>query len=201
MSDLLTKIYNSFDPGRPLPAGDPQYVDCRSVRGDEDIVDDLGRRIRNSDQMTYQLYTGHRGSGKSTELRRLKKSLEEHGFFVVYFEADEEDIDPQNVEYIDILLACTRRFLKDIRSANVAPIRRWLQERWNELGDLAQTKISLEEISLEQALSVFTKLNADHGFFCNERSHYNPSAAEDAWRELIHFFPAAVICWFSLNVC
>ena len=160
MSDLLTKIYNSFDPGRPLPAGDPQYVDCRSVRGDEDIVDDLGRRIRNSDQMTYQLYTGHRGSGKSTELRRLKKSLEEHGFFVVYFEADEEDIDPQNVEYIDILLACTRRFLKDIRSANVAPIQRWLQERWNELGDLAQTKISLEEISLEQALSVFTKLTA-----------------------------------------
>ena len=74
-------------------------------RGDEDIVSDLGRRMRNSNQMTYQLYTGHRGSGKSTELRRLQQSLEEHGFFVVYFEADEEDIDPQNVEYIDILLA------------------------------------------------------------------------------------------------
>lgn len=75
MSDLITKIYNSFDPSRPLPAGDPQYVDCRSVRGDEDIVNDLGKRMRNSDRMTYQLYTGHRGSGKSTELRRLQKSL------------------------------------------------------------------------------------------------------------------------------
>lgn len=160
MSDLLTKIYNSFDPGRPLPAGDPQYVDCREVRGDEDIVSDLGKRIRNSNQSTYQLYTGHRGSGKSTELRRLQQSLEEHGFFVVYFEADEEDIDPQNVEYIDILLACTRRFLKDIRSANVTPIQNWLRDRWHDLKDLAQTEISFDEISLEQSLSVFTKLTA-----------------------------------------
>lgn len=160
MSDLITRIYNSFDPGRPLPTGDPQYVDFRDVRGDEDIVTDLGKRIRNSDQMTCQLYTGHRGSGKSTELRRLQKSLEDHGFFVVYFEADEEDIDPQNVEYIDILLACTRRFLKDIRTANVAPIQRWLRDRGRELQDLAQVELSLDDISVEQSLSVFTKLTA-----------------------------------------
>ena len=160
MSDLITKIYNSFDPSRPLPAGDPQYVDCREVRGDEDIVNDLGRRMRNSDQMTYQLYTGHRGSGKSTELRRLQQSLEEHGFFVVYFEADEEDIDPQNVEYIDILLACTRRFLKDIRSANAAPIQDWLRDRGKELKDLALMDVSLSSLNLEQSLSVFTKLTA-----------------------------------------
>lgn len=158
--DILTKIYNSFDPARPLPAGDPQYVDCREVRGDEDIVSDLGKRIRNSNQTTYQLYTGHRGSGKSTELRRLQESLEKHDFYVVYFEADEEDIDPQNVEYIDILLACTRRFLKEIRSANAAPIQNWLKDRWLELKDLAQMEVSLDKINLEQSLSVFTKLTA-----------------------------------------
>jgi Fe-S-cluster formation regulator IscX/YfhJ len=160
MSDLIARIYNSFDPSRPLPAGDPQYVDCREVRGDEDIVSDLGKRIRNSAVSTCQLYTGHRGSGKSTELRRLQKSLEDHGFYVVYFEADEEDIDPQNVEYIDILLACTRRFLKDIRSANAAPIQDWLRDRWNELKDLAQMEVSLDKINLDQSLSVFTKLTA-----------------------------------------
>ncbi len=160
MSDRLARIYNSFDPSRPLPADDPQYVDCREVRGDENIVDDVGKRIRNSDQSTYQLYTGHRGSGKSTELRRLQKSLEENGFFVVYFEADEEDIDPQNVEYIDILLACTRRFLKDIRSANAAPIQNWLRDRGQELKELALMDVSLEKASVESSLSVFTKLTA-----------------------------------------
>jgi AAA ATPase domain len=160
MSDLIVRIYNSFDPSLPLPAGDPKYVDYREVRGDEDIENDLGKRIRNSDKSTCQLYTGHRGSGKSTELRRLQKSLEDHGFFVVYFEADEEDIDPQNVEYIDILLACTRRFLKDIRSANPTPIQNWLRDRWNELKDLAQMEVSLDTFTLEQSLSVFTKLTA-----------------------------------------
>jgi hypothetical protein len=158
--DLIARIYNSFDPSCPLPAGDPQYVDCRDVRGDEDVVSDLGNRIRNSDQATHQLYTGHRGSGKSTELRRLQKSLEDHNFFVVYFEADEEDIDPQNVEYIDILLACTRRFLKDIRLANATPIQNWVRGRWQELKDLAQMEVSLDSIDVETSLSVFTKLTA-----------------------------------------
>jgi hypothetical protein len=90
----------------------------------------------------------------------LQKSLEDNGFFVVYFEADEEDIDPQNVEYIDILLACTRRFLKDIRTANAAPIQNWLKDRGQELKDLALMDVSVEKISLEQALSAFTKLTA-----------------------------------------
>ncbi|MEG4091819.1 hypothetical protein [Microcoleus sp. Pol12B4] len=35
---LLTNLYNAFDPFYPLPAGDPQYVDCREVRGDGDIT-------------------------------------------------------------------------------------------------------------------------------------------------------------------
>ncbi|MGQ9873255.1 MAG: ATP-binding protein, partial [Leptodesmis sp.] len=91
---------------------------------------------------------------------RLQKSLEDHGFYVVYFEADEEDIDPQNVEYVDILLACTRRFLKDIRSANAAPIQNWLRDRWQELKDLAQMEVAIDKINLEQSLSVFTKLTA-----------------------------------------
>ena len=30
--------------------------------------------------------------------------------------------------------------------------------------------------------------NADHGFFCHERSSYNQEAAEDSWRELKEFF-------------
>ncbi|MBW4577955.1 MAG: dienelactone hydrolase family protein [Tildeniella nuda ZEHNDER 1965/U140] len=30
--------------------------------------------------------------------------------------------------------------------------------------------------------------DAGHGFFCDERSDYNPSAAADAWSELLQFF-------------
>lgn len=82
---LLKNLYNAFDPFRPLPPGDPTYVDCREVRGDGDILEDLGNRIELSDRKTCQLYSGHRGAGKSTELLKLKQALEEQKFYVVYF--------------------------------------------------------------------------------------------------------------------
>ena len=41
----LKRLYNAFDPFRPLPAGDPAYVDCEAVRGDNDVRVELGREI------------------------------------------------------------------------------------------------------------------------------------------------------------
>jgi len=55
------------------------------VRGDGDILEDLGTRLQRSNVKTCQLYSGHRGAGKSTELLRLKDALEKEKFFVVYF--------------------------------------------------------------------------------------------------------------------
>jgi hypothetical protein len=65
------KLYTAFDPFRPLPANDPAWVDCASVRGEEDILAGLGLEIQRSPKVTCQLYAGHRGAGKSTELRRM----------------------------------------------------------------------------------------------------------------------------------
>jgi hypothetical protein len=75
-TDLLTNLYNAFNPFEPLPAGDPKYVDCQQVRGDADILNELGNRMRLANNNTCQLYSGHRGGGKSTELLRLKQYLE-----------------------------------------------------------------------------------------------------------------------------
>ena len=156
---FLKRLYNAFDPFRPLPAGDPAYVDCTDVRGDGDILEAVGREILYSDRKTCQLYAGHRGAGKSTELLRLQQYLDEEGFFVVYFAADEEDIDPEDVQYTDILLACTRNILaafKDI--ANSQPVLNWLKERWEDIKDLLQTKTLIEELSIEAQISQFAKI-------------------------------------------
>lgn len=160
--DLLKNFYNAFDPFRPLPAGDPNYVDCREVRGDGDILEDLGNRLRLSNQKTCQLYSGHRGAGKSTELLRLKQSLEEQKFFVVYFAADEEDIESEDAQYTDILLACTRHVLEDLqKSANTEPLRNWLKDRWHDLKDLALTEIKFDGLSVEGQIAQFAKLTAN----------------------------------------
>ncbi|HEY9688346.1 MAG TPA: hypothetical protein V6D46_00025, partial [Coleofasciculaceae cyanobacterium] len=35
---IIVQLKNEFDPSQPLEPGDPVYVDCTSVRGDDDIT-------------------------------------------------------------------------------------------------------------------------------------------------------------------
>jgi len=159
MEDLLDEMYNAFTP-TPLQPGDPAYVDCREVRGDEDVVEDLGRTVRRSRDFTYQLYSGYRGSGKTTELLRLKKDLEDRGHLVVYFAADEEDLSVQDAQYTDILLACTRHLLQELKKANPDPILNWLKARLRDLQEVMLTEINIEDVNLAVGLKEFAKITA-----------------------------------------
>jgi carboxymethylenebutenolidase len=49
-----------------------------------------------------------------------------------------------------------------------------------------QIKSRFQELDKNYTLKVYP--NAGHGFFCHERSDYNPWAAADAWYQLIQFF-------------
>lgn len=158
--ELLTNIYNAFDPFRPLEPGDAFYVYCQDVRGNDNIQRELGRKISRSNQPTYQLYTGHRGVGKSTELKRLKVDLESKGYRVVYFTAD-EDIDEDDAQYTDILLSCTRHILEDLKdTANASPLTNWLKSRWQALKDLALTEVEFDSLKIDAQVSQFAKLTA-----------------------------------------
>ena len=157
---VLKRIFNAFDPFKPLPAGDPVYVDCQEVRGDGNILEELGKEIRFADRTTCQLYAGHRGAGKSTELLRLKKDLENHQFRVVYFAADEEDIDAEDTQYTDILLACTRHLMQGLKGSAQNPVAKWLQERTRSLVVLMGSEMKFEGVAIESQISQFAKLTA-----------------------------------------
>lgn len=157
--DLLAELYNVFEPFQPPSKS--AYVDCQQVRGGWEVVRELGRKIVRSDQPTCQLYAGHRGIGKTTELLRLREYLLSQNYFVVYFAADNEDIEPQDAEYADILFACTRHLVEAIKIHNYNPLLAWLRERWESLQDLALTDVSFEGLSLEGQLSQFAKITAN----------------------------------------
>jgi len=160
--EILTGIYNAVDPFRPLEPGDPAYVDCEAERGDANILLDLGPAITRSERYTCQLYAGHRGAGKSTELLRLKADLETKGCYVVYFAAvgEDGDIDPQDVQYTDILLACTRHLLEDLKNADPTPLISWFKERGKELHAIGQTKIVMESLDVSLLASQFAEMTA-----------------------------------------
>jgi hypothetical protein len=119
------KLYKAFDPFRPLPANDPAWVDCRDVRGDEDIISGLGTEILRSEGVTCQLYAGHRGGGKSTELLRLEDYLKNQGYQVIYFAADDSDVEPIDTGYSDILLACAKQLINSLKKKDDNKSQDW----------------------------------------------------------------------------
>lgn len=156
--DLLADIYNSFNPFET--ASKEAYVDCREVRGNWEVFQELGKKIILSNQPTCQLCSGHRGTGKSTELLRLKTYLEEKGYFVVYFAVDDQDIEPEDVEYADILMACTRHLVEAIKIEQHNPLLEWMESRWESFKDLMLMEVSFQGLNLEQQISQFSKITA-----------------------------------------
>ncbi len=163
-AEIIKGLFNSFKPDSPLEPGDARYVDFQAVRGDDDIRTELGSRILNDDENTYQLYSGHRGGGKSTELLRLAKFLEDEGCVVVYFAAATDnsgDLSLQDTQYQDVLLSCTRQLLEKLSDrADSTPIQNWLSDRLKRLKELALTEVELEKMTLDVALPQFMKLTA-----------------------------------------
>ncbi len=112
------QFYRATNPGKTLNIANlpdkNYYIDFSAVRGGE-MITELKDRITwtEENEFTCNLFTGHIGCGKSTELLRLKKELEEENYHVIYFEAD-EDLDMGNVEVSDILLSIARRTSREL---------------------------------------------------------------------------------------
>ncbi len=162
--DPRAALYRAFEV-YPLEPHDPAYVNCESVRGEQNICQELGDRIDlvARDKYTCQLYTGARGCGKSTELRLLQENLRERGYFVIFFEADEGDIDIEDTEHTDILLACTRHILQELVNENAGDPKQvldWLKERLQALIELGLTDLEIEKIGVEFNIGQFVKLMA-----------------------------------------
>lgn len=115
----IDQAYGAVNPDKPLTGErhDPRYVDCAAARGSVNVARLIAQRIQRSEPPYYskQLFTGHRGCGKTTELFRLKHILEDdYHFFVVYFDAQAE-LDIGDLDYPDVLLAIVQQVEKQLR--------------------------------------------------------------------------------------
>ena len=156
LSELdLIKFYKACNPSKTLIVGNPEdrqyYIDFASVRG-SDIIRKLERTITllSENQPSCQLFTGHIGCGKSTELFRLKDKLEKQGYHVVYFESS-EDLDMGDVDISDILLAIARQVSESMEQTKIKIKPGYFQKLFTEISEVLQTPI---ELSTEAELSV-----------------------------------------------
>lgn len=118
------------------------YINFAEVRG-ENVIKELQRGISLSeDQASCQLFTGHIGCGKSTELSQLKAQLEEEGFHVVYFEAT-DDLDVADVDITDILLAIARQISASLEKSKIELQPKGFKAFIQQTADFLKTGIEL----------------------------------------------------------
>jgi hypothetical protein len=118
--DLITNVNIVFDPHEALHPGDPRFVEFSAVRGSAGLLKRLANTIRRASGPTYQLLSGHRGCGKTTDLFRLQQDFftTEPRYFVVYCKTDLY-IDPNDVDYPDVLLALVQQLWKDAKEKGI----------------------------------------------------------------------------------
>lgn len=115
---IANALVTAFDPAEPLALHDSRYVDCSGPRGSQTAQRNLDATISLASNRTCQLVAGHKGGGKTTELRRLADRLDSDGFFVVFCEADRYT-NLNMVTYTDVLLAAAQSVFESTASLDI----------------------------------------------------------------------------------
>ncbi len=151
----LVRFFQACNPAKTLVVSKPEdrqyYIDFSKVRGAR-IIEELGRTITrlSPEEPTCQLFTGHIGCGKSTELLRLKAELEQQGFHTVYFESS-QSLDMADIDVTDILLAVAREVSQSLEAIKINLKPGYFKNLFQEISEFLQTPL---DIGVEAELSV-----------------------------------------------
>jgi hypothetical protein len=156
----VAKVYQAFNP-TPLRENEQhdRYVELGRLRGESPkrpFAPTLAKHIRLADKNTCQLITGHRGSGKSTELFRLQHELGASGgnkpFFVVYCDVD-QTLNRADMDFPDLLLVVVRSLAEQLKDKLGIVLRPgYFRDRFEELKEFFGADVNFNTIELTEGL-------------------------------------------------
>jgi len=151
MAGDLKEIYHLFNPNKALQNDDLEnyYVE---IDQNETNIEELKTRLELSletNEPVKLLFTGHRGSGKTTALNRLVSYLNremEDKFFIVHFSVLDL-LDNNDINYTDVLFSILTKIIGKCQDedCNISPP---LMERTKKWGK-SITKMEVHEDKLE----------------------------------------------------
>ncbi len=144
--EFLQHIYDNLTE-RPLPPEDSRLVPLYEHLEDGDPIERLARKLKLAGVESRQLFSGFRGSGKSTELLRLKKKLEGRGYLVFYADAMDYINPALPIEISDLLVILAGAFSDSVEKdegISLAGESYW--ERFKNF--LTRSQVQLEELEL-----------------------------------------------------
>ncbi len=168
----VPRFYRAANPSRPIEDA-RYYINFSDVRGG-DIVEELARTIIDLSPAdpTTQLLTGHIGSGKSTELFRLRDALEQAGFHVVYFESD-RDLEMADVEVTDILLTIARKISESLEQKAAITLKPgYFQRLFQGIADTLRMPMEITDVSLSLGIATITSQSKESSDVRNQLHQY-----------------------------
>jgi energy-coupling factor transporter ATP-binding protein EcfA2 len=165
-ANTLKSAYNACTLG-PLDGEriEQYYVDLSAVRKTL-AVDRISTilDLQEADNFSTILFTGHRGSGKSTELKRIQKIWKE-SYHVIYLEVNEET-DINDANYTDLYLIVIKQVEFALRKLGLkfdqrllSSFEAWFKEITEENEESVEKSVSVEsEASLEGGAPFIAKL-------------------------------------------
>jgi len=156
----LRKFFQATNPSKALAVEDSEdqkyYIDFSGVRGGK-LIEELKENITffSPDEATCELFTGHIGCGKSTELRRLEAELKQAGFHVVYFESS-QDLEMGDVDVGDIFLAIARRVGESLEEIGIVLKPGYFKNLFGEIQQILQTPIEISDVKFSVGIAEIT---------------------------------------------
>ena len=148
----LKKFYNTLE-DQPIDPSNPYYYPFLQ-ESDSDPITELADRISFSVSESVNLFSGQRGSGKSTEFRRLKKVLEADDCEVYLLDMREYMNLTTAVEISDFLVSIMTALSDQVQARHhTAPAERGYLER---LVDFLNKDINIDSVVIKTGMSDIT---------------------------------------------
>lgn len=130
---------------KPLEPKDSFYESIYDRSGGENPVAKLRTRIEWADEESLQLFSGFRGTGKTTELFRLRCELERKGYFVIYADALEYISPSEEIDVSTMLLSIAGAFGEQMEQAGIKTLG---ESYWRRITNyLTRTTVEVNDLS------------------------------------------------------
>jgi len=113
--------------------------------------------------------SGYRGTGKTSELLKLKNAIHDtECFFTIFVDISDEELDTNNIQTVDILILMLEKLLFALKKQGakvddddtLESFYKWYEERIEEVKDTDSTNLSLDaEVSSSVGLLSFFNLS------------------------------------------
>jgi hypothetical protein len=143
---LKKKIYQALADEALEPA-DERYVPIYQAMDKPDPLTRLHSHIELTDVESVQFFSGFRGSGKTTELLRLKQKLESEPYFVIYADALKYINPADEIDITDLLIVIGGAFSDALEAAENIRANIQGEGYWTRLKNfLSKTEVTLTEL-------------------------------------------------------